>query len=174
MTPTHFFGGYLALQASRKFWALPELSQAQTTGLLIFGLLFSVAVDLDVVFSGGIAGHHKQLTHYPLFWLVVSATLYLIGLTLKSQFTQATAVVLLVSSWTHLALDLVGVTMGIHLLWPFSMKEFSITPLKTDFISNQARWDYIMKSPVMWVGDSLIIILGSIKMGLDVFKTWFR
>jgi len=170
MTPAHFFGGYVALQTSRKLWATPKLTSAESTGLLVFGLLLSIGIDLDASFTGGIAGHHRQLTHFPAFWLVLSVLLLGVGIVLKKKLVQSLAIVILVASWTHMALDLVGVTMGIHWLWPFSMKEYSVTPIQTDFVSDQERWIYIMRSPVMWVGDSIVVLGGLVKMSFDLHK----
>jgi len=65
ITPAHFFGGYIALQATKKIWQGSTLSSRKTFELLIFGLILSMAIDLDVLFVGGITGHHEQLTHYP-------------------------------------------------------------------------------------------------------------
>jgi hypothetical protein len=163
----HFFGGYLALDLTKKYWSIESFTPDTTRWLLIYGLILSLAIDLDVLITRGITNHHKQLTHYPFFWLVISAVIFLLGLLFKQKILQAFAIVTLVSSWTHLALDLVGVTMGIHALWPFSTKEFSITPLKTDFATEKERIEYILKSPVMWVGDSIVVVLGLLKM---IFK----
>lgn len=167
MTPAHFFGGYIALQASRRYWVLNTLSAAQQRKLLILGLILSIAIDLDVLISGGIGGHHELITHYPFFWLVLSLSIVVLAKLVHKPLLISIAVVTLIASWTHMALDLVGVTMGIYWLWPFSTREFSITPLHTDFVSEHARWEYILRSPVMWVGDSLIILIGLFQMSYD-------
>jgi hypothetical protein len=168
MTPAHFFGGYVTLQASKKYWATKTLSSSQQLGLLLFGLILSIAIDLDVLITGGIGGHHELLTHYPFFWLALSLLVFGLGRYMKKPLWQSIAIVTLVASWTHMALDLVGVTMGIYWLWPFSRQEFSVTPLHSDFASEQERWNYIMSSPIMWIGDSLVIVGGLIKMLFDL------
>ena len=170
MTPAHLFGGYVALRATHSYWSNSALSKRQEVQLLFFGLLLSVAIDLDTLVTKGIDGHHKLLTHYPLFWLMASVFLFYAGKFLRKPFIRSLAVVTLITSWTHIALDLVGITMGVHLLSPFSMKEFSITPLTTNFASEQERWSYILSSPIMWIGDGIVIITGLIVMCFDYFR----
>jgi len=170
ITPAHFFGGYISLQLSKKLWMFPELTSNQTLGLLIFGLLLSVGIDLDVLVTGGITGHHKQLTHYPFFWLALSVVIFGLGLFFKQRFIQSLAIVTFIASWTHMVLDLFGVTMGIHWLWPFSMKEFSVTPIQPNFVSEQERWNFILKSPAAWVGGGVVILGGLAKMSFDLIK----
>lgn len=160
MTPAHLFGGYLALRTTKKWWQHDITSLLEKRSLWLTGLVLSIAIDLDVLLVGGITGHHRLLTHYPLFWLVVSLSTYLYGKSTGHSYTMALAKVILVTSWTHLALDLVGVTMGIHLFWPFSMHEFSVTPLHTQFATEASRWAYIWQSPITLVGDSIVMVTG--------------
>lgn len=115
--------------------------------LLIFGLVLSVGIDSDVVFSRGINGHHKLLTHYPLFWLAVSLGVFGLGVFADQAFIQSLALVIVVAAWTHLALDLFGLTMGVHLLWPVSMSEYSLTPLVPSFATGKAMVSYLLQNP---------------------------
>jgi len=168
ITPAHFFGGYIALQATKKIWQGSTLSSRKTFELLIFGLILSMAIDLDVLFVGGITGHHEQLTHYPFFWLFLSVVVYILGRLAKNELFKSVAIVTFIASWTHMALDLFGVTMGVYWLWPFSMKEFSITPLRSEFASEQERWRYLLSSPITLIGDSTVVILGGVRMLMDI------
>lgn len=169
-TPTHLFGGYLTLSLFRKWWSADRLSTQTQKFLLAYGLFLSLAIDLDVAVTRGITDHHKLITHFPLFWLAVSGLIFFLGKVCRHQAVQSLAIVTLIASWTHMLLDLVGVTMGIHLLAPFSMTEFSLTPLKTDFPSEQERLAYIFGSPVVWIGDSIVIFCGGLKIFFD-FRT---
>ena len=162
MTPAHLAAGYAALSLTKRFWRSENQAPRTVNLLLVGGLLLSIGIDLDVLITAGIKNHHTLLTHYPAFWIIISTTIYSIGNLFGRPFIKSIAIVVVIATLTHLALDIVGVTMGIHLFWPFSMKEISITPLKTDFNSEQERWNYILQSPIMWVGDSIVVMLGLI------------
>lgn len=166
-TPAHFFGGYAVLRATEHFWGSKLLAQSTRGRLFWFGMFATIAVDLDVFYVGGIENHHSVVTHFPLFWLMVSAAIFFAGMYLKSITVQSFAKVLLVATWTHLALDLVGITMGVYVLWPFSMQEFSMTPLRNDFVSEHERLQYILSNPIVWIGDSVVVGIAVIRMLRD-------
>lgn len=170
-TPTHFFGGYLALSVLERHWMSSLISIRTRKGLYVYGLILSLAIDLDVWLAGGITDHHLQITHFPFFWLLLSLIIFLFGKALDQPVIRSLSLVTLIASWTHLLLDLVGITMGIHLFAPFSLQEFSLTPLKTEFSSEKERVIYIFQSPIMWIGDGIVILISLRKMLQDLVSS---
>jgi hypothetical protein len=65
--------------------------------------------------------HHAFLSHTPLFYLVLTVTLWLAGLSREAVFLG-------VLSLGHLILDSWGTDDGIMWLWPLSRRQFSMFP----------------------------------------------
>lgn len=167
-TPSHLFGGYLVLSLTRQWWQVADERMMQW--LWVIGLGLSVLIDLDVLWSPqGVTSHHKELPHLPLFWVGIIAVIWLIGYWQQSEPIRSLSVVVGVAALTHIALDLYGLTIGVHLLWPFSMQEFSLTPLRKDIMSNAGRVSYILSNPwVMW--GEVLVIGASIARMVEVWR----
>lgn len=90
-------------------------------------IVFSIAPDLNL-FWRKITEHHRDFTHYPVFWLLTAVVVFLaeyfLGLP-SFIFTLS----LLASTIVHLLLDTFGISLGVHWLAPFSYREFSFTNL---------------------------------------------
>jgi len=65
--------------------------------------------------------HHEFVTHTPLFYLILTAALWLAGMSRESVFFG-------VLSLGHLILDSWGTDDGIMWLWPLSRRQFSLFP----------------------------------------------
>jgi hypothetical protein len=65
--------------------------------------------------------HHEFLTHTPLFYLLLTAALWLAGLSRESVFLG-------ILSFGHLILDSWGTDDGIMWLWPLSRRQFGLFP----------------------------------------------
>lgn len=90
-------------------------------------IVFSIAPDSNL-FWKKITEHHRDFTHYPIFWLLTAVVVFLaeyfLGLS-SFIFTLS----LLASTIVHLLLDTFGISLGVHWLAPFSYREFSFTDL---------------------------------------------
>ena len=65
--------------------------------------------------------HHEFLTHTPLFYLLVTLTLWLVGFARGGTFFG-------ILSMGHLLLDSWGTDDGIMWLWPLSRRQFGLFP----------------------------------------------
>ena len=65
--------------------------------------------------------HHEFLTHTPLFYLILTVTLWLAGMPRAGVFFG-------VLSFGHLLLDSWGTDDGIMWFWPLSRRKFSLFP----------------------------------------------
>jgi hypothetical protein len=65
--------------------------------------------------------HHEFLTHTPLFYLILTVTLWLAGMPRAGVFFG-------VLSFGHLLLDSWGTDDGIMWFWPLSRRQFSLFP----------------------------------------------
>lgn len=167
-SPSHLAGGYLVLRFTQSWWAkgLEIKNRRKLWGL---GLVLSVGIDLDIVISGGILGHHQQLTHYPFFWVTLSSILFVISRGVASTFILALSKVALLAAIMHLVLDLFGITMGVWLFWPFEMGEYSLTTL-TEYemhLGETELWKKIVLSPTTLILDTIMILIG---IGVYIFS----
>lgn len=92
-----------------------------------------VAVPLNVglsllpdinLFWRKISDHHNDVTHYPSFWVIMATLIWYV----ESE-TRLYSISVLLSGLIHLILDTFGMTIGVHWLAPFHLKEFSFTKI---------------------------------------------
>lgn len=109
----------------------PELAPEQLRLLILFGTVAAVIPDLDFVFFftkhrslklREKESHRAQITHTPLFWLVLSALVFLAGFTAGGIFGIYLGVLVLAGTWSHLLSD--SIEYGVMWLWPFSRRQF--------------------------------------------------
>lgn len=161
-TPSHLLAGFTILTLTQKWWG-NGLTDSQTTWFLIIGVLLSVLIDLDSLWSSGfLQNHHQQFTHWPVTWLIVTASLALIGLLTPLSFLANLSLVVLIAAYTHLTLDLFAVTSGIPLLAPYTRHEFALTRLHEPFTNNLDRTRHILSHPWIIYREVLLIAAGLI------------
>lgn len=132
-------------------------------------VVFSIAPDLNL-FWKKISDHHRDFTHYPIFWLVVAAVVFVAEYFLGSSsfiFTLS----LLASTMVHLLLDTFGIALGVHWLAPFSYREFSFTNLDKSGLdrTNKEKAVSFYKSGHILYELGTILIAVSVILGLLVF-----
>lgn len=164
-TPSHLLAGFTVLTLTKNWWGF-GLSDSQTTWLLVIGVALSVLIDLDSLWSSGfLQNHHQQLTHWPITWLVIAAGLAFVGLLAPLSILVNLSLVILISAYTHLTLDLFAVTSGIPLFAPFTKHEFALTRLHEPFTNNVDRTRHVLTHPwiiyreVLLIGAGLLFIL---------------
>lgn len=144
--PGHLAGGYLTATALLAVFS-PDLSITQTNALLIIGTIAGELPDIDLLFfniahrlhhkkikngedSNVIKSHRDYITHMPIFWLIISLIIVIIGEILNSSFIIYMGWIILGGTWSHLILD--SIEYGILWLAPLSKKNYalakSITP----------------------------------------------
>lgn len=144
------------------------ITDQQTLYLMIFGLVLSVAIDLDVLWSSKNVGlHHMEITHQPYFWIVISGGLALIGVLLGIQWLVAAGLVVFLSMMTHMFLDTFGVVTGVNWLAPFSDRPISFTGMRPVFLSTGERVAYYSHNWQIFLRDAAVIGVG---MGVLVMK----
>ena len=96
--------------------------------IVLVSVFFALLPDINVLWKD-LAGHHEDITHYPIFWVVLSLVL----LSIESIFFTGYlfSLLLFVNTSLHMFLDLFGFRNGMHVLYPFSNKEYSITKIPT-------------------------------------------
>ncbi len=130
LPPGHVAAGYLAAYGFLKI-AKPSLEPFQLNQLILWGMFFSFAPDLDTflvffkekafIFKDPNKNDHKKfLSHAPLVWLIVGLLIYFLG---SSEFVKYFGLMLWLGSWTHFALD--SIEYGVMWLWPFSHKLYA-------------------------------------------------
>jgi len=106
---------------------LTETTGANYTITALVCIVFSLLPDLNLIWKK-ISDHHRDFTHYPIFWLMVVAVVFLM-----EYFTGSTTFILTLSlfasTFVHLLLDTFGITLGVHWLAPFNYHEYSFTSL---------------------------------------------
>lgn len=160
-TPTHFISGLAAMTLTQPFWGT-GLTPKTTRRLIITGALFSILIDLDVLWAPGfLSNHHQQFTHWPLTWILVSLVTFILGYLSRKSLLIRLAPVFLLIALLHLTLDMFGITIGIPLLAPLTRQEFNFIPLHSPFNLNSDRLSFVLANP--WIiGRELIVWLISL------------
>lgn len=102
--------------------------RAKSAALWATGLFFAVAPDLDLIyfylFSARKIPHHAYVTHWPLLWVALSATVFVVSLLLHKRSWRPFIAVGLATALLHLALD--SIAAEIYWLAPFSYKYINL------------------------------------------------
>jgi hypothetical protein len=130
LPPGHIAAGYLTALAAIKIFK-PDFDQQQINQLLVLGMFWGFAPDLDVFYSFyklksftsdiNKADHRKFVSHSPLLWLAVGIIFYFF---VSSPFLKFNALVFVAGSFSHFILD--SIEYGIPWLWPFKSRLFAI------------------------------------------------
>lgn len=113
----HGIAGFLIVLLLVKF-SVYEYSLSALALIIYF--MISLIPDIGLLWSKKIKGHHKNILHAPLFWILILIVGFLIGI---QKYT------ILISSLIlfHLFCDFLTVKItGIPLFYPFSKKEYSL------------------------------------------------
>jgi inner membrane protein len=134
--PGHLAGGYLVSTAL--ITALhPDFSATQLNILLLIGTLSGELPDIDLLFFNlknrnkareeisTSENHRNFITHVPLFWLAISAVIYLLGMLFDSKLTEYIGILILGGTLSHFIFD--SIEYGITWLAPWSKKRFAIS-----------------------------------------------
>lgn len=89
--------------------------------LIFFGIAAALLPDIDAVTMLWGKWKHRQLTHYPLFWLPWAVAVYLL-------LGPAYAFLFFTAVYAHLVHDTFGLGWGISWLWPLTKRRFLILP----------------------------------------------
>lgn len=142
LPPGHVAAGYLTALAAIKIFN-PNFDQHQVNQLLLLGMFWGFAPDLDVFyaffkirgFTSDInkADHRKFVSHAPFLWLAAGIVLYVI---VSDPFWKFNAILIVAGSWSHFLLD--SIEYGIPWLWPVSHKLYAlINPGKQSFFATE-------------------------------------
>ena len=140
LPPGHIAGGYLV---TKLFLVLvkPELNATQTDQLILWGMFFAFAPDLDMFYAfwkvkglkhtGKTFNHRQFITHIPLFWLIAGLS---VNILTRSQFMRYLGLVIWFSSWSHFILD--SGFYGIRWLYPLNKKFYALETPGVNEINN--------------------------------------
>lgn len=137
LAPGHLAAGYLAAKTILRIIG-PELNAGEFDNLVLWGIIFSVAPDLDLSYNTlhpkkktvNLAdcrdeqSHRKHFTHAPLVWLATGSSIFTWGCLKNSLFLLCLGLLLWLCSWIHFGLD--SLEDGIRWLWPFNKKFFRV------------------------------------------------
>ena len=126
LPPGHIAAGYIVSNIFLKL-SHPQLPLSDQNTLLLWGIFFSFAPDLDffVAFNktksltiSDDVNHRNMYSHAPIIWLVAGLIVVFYGWLLDSVFVEMFGLLLWLGSWTHFVLD--TIQYGIMWLWPWS------------------------------------------------------
>jgi len=96
---------------------------------IIISMLFSYLPDIDSFWSATLKDHSAQPPHLPIFWIALSAVLYLFSIQFNILSTTVIAL-LLIQTIAHILFDYITARCaGIMWFYPFSRKKFSLCKL---------------------------------------------
>jgi len=138
-------------------------------------IVFSITPDINILWRK-ITEHHRDFTHYPVFWLLTAIVVFLAEYFLGSSsfiFTLS----LLASTIVHLLLDTFGISLGVHWLAPFSYREFSFTNLDKsglDRTPKEKAISFFKSGHFLYeLGTILIAVLVILAVGFGLFTHMF-
>lgn len=149
MLPTgHIAAGYLVAEAVLLVLK-PELNPAEKNQILFWGAFFAFVPDMDMFYAFYKAkgftlprkevNHRFYLTHRPLVWLAVSASLY--PFAVDSVFAQTFLLMVWLGTWSHFILD--SFKVGVMWLWPLNSTYYAFkSPGQREEGPNVGFFDY--------------------------------
>ena len=153
LPPGHIAAGYLVTKIFLGL-AKPELNTTQTDQLLLWGMFFAFAPDLDMFYAfwkeksfrhtGKNFSHRQFVAHIPLVWLIAG-----IGINFLSQneFIRYFGLIMWLGSWSHFILDC-G-TFGIRWFYPFSKKFYALKSPGVSEVNNNkgffSHWYHLVQ-----------------------------
>ncbi len=125
MTTFAHIGGGIAVAAAVQHFVFKEEIAPST---ILVGVFLGLLPDLDTFFAlifgiwspgAQMLSHHRYLTHTPVFYLIVSAIIWLIS-------DWKWAILFLAVTLSHLVMDSWSTDDGIMWLWPLRTEQYSI------------------------------------------------
>lgn len=130
LTPTHIATGYIISEVFINRFNLSQTNSLLITTIAIAG---SMAPDIDGLFGLPIKDHHKTVFHAPIFWGLLVLLISFISFFIKNELIVIFITVFGSGVFIHLFSDwLTGRTAGIMIFYPFSKKQYSLSPLKPE------------------------------------------
>lgn len=132
LPPGHIAAGFLTAKVLLHF-VHPQLSAAQQTHLLWWGMFFGFAPDLDnfVAFAKvrawwykkGVDNtiHRRFYSHLPALWFIAGLLIYFFA---QSPYYKMFGQLVWLGSWSHFLLD--SIEYGIMWLWPFNKEIWAL------------------------------------------------
>lgn len=112
--------GFIITYSTSKIWK-EKLTKRETFWIFFIGILFSIFPDVDLFYYYFISSgetHRALITHTPFLYILLSLVVFLIGFIFKRSFVKLVALVVLLTSFSHLLLDSLG--SGIAWLYPYN------------------------------------------------------
>ncbi len=154
LTTTHLLSGI----AIGTFFVSIDGNTHIESSIMFLSAGISILPDINMIWHNRVSTHHQSFTHYPflviLFTIIISLVEFLVFKDIFYSMLISLNLIL------HLILDLFGLTIGIHLLWPFSNKEFSITKLHKELTNSnfKEKFRFIIRNNLL-IYDLLVIII---------------
>ncbi len=129
--------------------------------ILGISLLFSLLPDANILWQN-FKNHHKDFTHYPLFWLIFVLVLMVI----EKIFFYNTIISLLIflNLVMHFFLDSFGFRNGVCLLYPFSKKEYSLTKIQLyQKLSRKELFDLYIHNGNLFL-EAYVVVFGGVML----------
>jgi inner membrane protein len=140
----HLPAGYLI---TRYYLCVMEANFMKSSALkyyVMFGLFCSVLPDFDLIYFYLIDNrqhaHHSYWTHIPMFWVLLSVSLYCGAKVLFKQNVGPASVILLVNTQLHMLLD--SVAGGIYWLYPLYDEKYRLFDVTSRF--DWWVWNFVL------------------------------
>lgn len=157
--PLGFITTYIASKKHKE-----KLSKKQTFWIFLLGIIFSIFPDFDLFYYYFISAsetHRALVTHTPFLYILISLSIFLVGVALKNKFYKFLSLIILLSSFSHLILDSLG--SGIAWLYPFNNLPYGL--LSISFLGeglygqNFFAVNYSIEAIILVIFFSMLVVL---------------
>jgi membrane-bound metal-dependent hydrolase YbcI (DUF457 family) len=174
MTAFAHIGGGIAVTATVQLYVFKE---EITPSTILVGVVFGLLPDFDTLFAllfgkwspgSQMLSHHRYFTHTPIFYLLVSAIIWLV-------MDWKLAVMFLAVTSTHLLMDSWSTDDGIMWLWPFSNEQYSILYMDSHAgeIHGLQFYARYIRSPRLILPEMIIVAAGAFAIIRFVANRYF-
>jgi membrane-bound metal-dependent hydrolase YbcI (DUF457 family) len=128
MTPaTHTAVGFLIVKTLDTFGVIPPEIKREAYAIGIFAANLP---DFDILYFRKIKGHRDSLFHAPIFWLLITLSLFLFSISFRLSIVYLLTLIFFLGLFSHFILDSIDSSHGIPWLGPFKKNKYSINEKK--------------------------------------------
>jgi len=179
LPPGHIGFGYIVTEALLKF-THPELTHDQSNQLLLWGMFWAFAPDLDffyafvkekalVVKDWKYNNHRDFVSHAPVLWLLAGLAVYFLS---HDAYIKLVGLLIWLGSWSHFLMD--SIEDGVMWLWPLSQKKFALRQVESMSVNKPEFWGYWVEFVKVYCTKKRVVFYLEVLVIISALIIYFR